>query len=217
MPDFAYLVQMDIPANWEDEFNRVYDTEHAKYICNAAGVQSCTRYRLESTDAGQVARYAALYEMDAPDVPQSEGWRIEGDKGDWATKIRPHTTNRTHTTLKRIADAGDASSNAGYIFVVQTDIPADAEDEFNHLYNTVHLPGLCRVDGVISARRYRMETTNADGFPRYLALYEIDSPDVIDSAPWQAAVQDEWTEKVRHKCVGLTRTIMQRVARHPER
>ena len=62
-----------------------------------------------------------------------------------------------------------------------------------------------------------METTNADGFPRYLALYEIDSPDVIDSEPWQAAVQDEWTDQIRSKCVGLTRTIMQRVARHPER
>ena len=66
MPNFAYLVQMDIADDWEDEFNRVYDTEHAKYICNAAGVVSCTRYRLESTDAKRVARYAALYEMDDP-------------------------------------------------------------------------------------------------------------------------------------------------------
>ncbi len=216
MPDYAYLVQMDIPDDWEAEFNRVYDTEHAKYICNAAGVRSCTRYRLETTDAAHVARYAALYEMDAPDVPQSAGWQVESEKGDWATKIRPHATNRTHTVLQRIASAtGGPPATDGYAFLVQTDIPDDVEDEFNHLYDTVHLPGLRQVDGVQNAYRYRVETTNAAGFPRYLAVYEIDSPAIIDSKQWLAAVQDEWTEKVRHHCVGLTRTIMQRVARHP--
>ena len=149
MADFAYLVQMDIPADWEDEFNRVYDTEHAKYICNAAGVHSCTRYRLESTDAAKVARYAALYEMDAPDVPQSEGWQHRvGDKGDWATKIRPHTTNRTHTVLlKRIADAGGMRrpmpppTTSSWC---RPTFPPMPRSEFNHLYNTVHLPGLCQ-------------------------------------------------------------------------
>ena len=215
MPDYAYLVQMDIPDDWEAEFNRMYDTEHAKYLCNAPGVRSCNRYLLHSTDAPTVARYAALYAIDDPGVPSSDGWRVEGDKGDWASKIRPHTTNRTHTMLKRIAEAGDAAADAGYIFVVQTDIPADAEDEFNRLYDTVHLPGLCKVDGVVGARRYRLESTNASGFPKYMAVYQIADPAVIDSDPWKAAVQDEWTGKVRHKCVGLTRTIMRQVARHP--
>ena len=215
MPDYAYLVQMDIPDDWEAEFNRVYDAEHAKYLCHAPGVHTCHRYRLESTDAPTMARYAAVYAIDDPAVPYSDGWRVEGEKGDWATKIRPHTANRTHTMLRRIAAAGDDAADAGYIFVVQTDIPDDAEDEFNRLYDTVHLPGLCRVDGVLGARRYRMESTNADRFARYAAVYRIASPGVIDSDAWQAAVQDEWTAKIRARCVGLTRTIMRQTARHP--
>ena len=215
MSDYAYLVQMDIPDDWEAEFNRVYDTEHARYICQAAGVLSCHRYRLETTDAAGVARYAALYAVDDAGVPASEGWRVEGEKGDWATKIRPQATNRSHTMLKRIAAAGDDGAEAGYIFVVQTDIPADVEDEFNRLYDGVHLPGLCGVAGVVGARRYRVETTNAAAFPRYAAIYRITSPAVIDSPEWQAAVADEWTAKVRHRCVGLTRTVMRQVARHP--
>ena len=215
MPDYAYLVQMDIPAEQEADFNRVYDTEHAKYICNAPGVHSCDRFLLQSTNAHKFARYAALYGIDDPGVPTSAGWQAESEKGDWASKIRPHATNRTHTILKRIADAGDASGDAGYLFIVQTDIPADVEDEFNHLYDTVHLPGLCEVDGVVSARRYCVATTNLDGLQKYAAMYRIASPSVIDSEPWQAAVQDEWTAKVRDKCVGLTRTIMECVASHP--
>ena len=214
MPDYAYLVQMDIPAEHEADFNRVYDTEHAKYLCQAPGVHSCDRFLLKSTDAPQFARYAAAYRIDDPSVPSSEGWRIEGEKGDWATKIRPHATNRTHTIVKLIARAGDASVDAPYIYLVQTDIAADVEDEFNHLYDTVHLPGLCQVDGVQSALRYRVESTNLDGLQKYGAVYRIASPAVVESDAWKSAAQDEWAAKVRSKCIGLTHALMECVARH---
>ena len=214
MPDYAYLVQMDIPTEHEADFNRVYDTEHARYLCQAPGVHSCDRFVLKSTDAPKFARYAAVYRIDDPSVPSSEGWRIEGEKGDWATKIRPHATNRTHTILKLIADAGDASVDAPYVYVVQTDIAADAEDQFNHLYDTVHLPGLCQVDGVESAIRYRVESTNLDGLQKYGAVYRIASPAVVESDAWKSAAQDEWAAKVRSKCIGLTHALMECVARH---
>ena len=215
MADYAYLVQMDIPEELDAEFNRVYDTEHARYLCNAAGVHSCHRYRLEAGDGDGMARYAALYAVDNPGVPASAGWQVEGAKGEWAGKIRPQTSNRTHTMLRRIAAAGDDAADAGYVFIVRTDIAAEVEAEFNRLYDAVHLPGLCQVDGVVGARRYRVESTNAPGgAARYLAVYRIESPAVVGSGGWQAAVQDEWTAKVRHRCIGLTRTTMRQVARH---
>ena len=102
MADFAYLVQMDIPAEMEEEFNRVYDTQHVPNIVKAPGVHSCVRYKLESTDAPGVARYAALYEIDSPEIPTSEGWLAESEKGDWPAKIRPHTTNRSHHIFRRV-------------------------------------------------------------------------------------------------------------------
>ncbi|MDH3601861.1 MAG: hypothetical protein OEU26_19800 [Candidatus Tectomicrobia bacterium] len=102
MADYIYLVQMDIPAEMEDEFNRIYDTQHVPCIVKAPGVHGCTRYRLESTNADGMARYAAVYDIDSPDVPESDGWKTESEKGDWATKIRPHTINRSHSIFKRI-------------------------------------------------------------------------------------------------------------------
>jgi hypothetical protein len=102
MADYIYLVQMDIPADLEDEFNRIYDTEHVPNILQAPGVHGCTRYRIESTNASGMARYAAVYDIDSPDVPSSAGWLVESEKGAWATKIRPHTTNRSHSILKRL-------------------------------------------------------------------------------------------------------------------
>lgn len=102
MADYIYLVQMDVPATLEDEFNRIYDTEHVPNILKAPGVHGCSRYRLHSTDAEGVARYAALYEIDSPDVPESPGWKAESEKGDWPGKIRPHTTNRSHHVFKKV-------------------------------------------------------------------------------------------------------------------
>src|SRR5512145_1082210 len=96
MGDYIYLVLMDIPAELEDEFNRIYDTEHVPNIVKAPGVHGCTRYRLESTNAPGMARYAAVYDIASPDVPSSAGWLTESEKGAWPTKIRPHTTNRSH-------------------------------------------------------------------------------------------------------------------------
>lgn len=103
MADYIYLVQMDVPARLEREFNRIYDTQHVPNILKAAGVRACTRYRLESADVPGVARYAALYEIDSPGVPETDAWKAQSEKGDWPTKIRPYTTNRSHIVFKKVA------------------------------------------------------------------------------------------------------------------
>jgi hypothetical protein len=102
MAGYVYLVQMDVPADLEDEFNRIYDTQHVPNILKAPGVRGCARYRLHSADVEGVARYAALYEIDSPDVPRSADWKAEADKGDWPDKIRPYTSNRSHMTFEKI-------------------------------------------------------------------------------------------------------------------
>ena len=102
MGDYVYLVQMDIPSELEDEFNRVYDTQHVPNIVKAKGVNGCVRFKVESTNKEGLARYAALYDIDSPEVPTSPAWIEESEKGDWATKIRPHATNRSHTIYKKV-------------------------------------------------------------------------------------------------------------------
>ena len=102
MGDYVYLVQMDVPADKEADFNRIYDTQHVPELSKVPGVRRVTRYCLEAANVDGVAKYAAIYELDAPDIPQSEAWQTASDLGDWATQIRPYTTNRSHLTFKRI-------------------------------------------------------------------------------------------------------------------
>ena len=94
-------------------------------------------------------KYLAIYEIDSPDIVESKAWEEASAWGDWATKIRPHTTSRHHSYFREILRAGkgrDASSP--YIYVVQMDIPAAHEAEFNRVYDSEHAPMLAEcVDG----------------------------------------------------------------------
>ena len=103
MADYILVVQLDIPAELEDDFNRAYDEEHVPNLLNVSGVHGCDRYKLEdSTDEG-MARYAAVYHIDSPGIPDSGEWREWADKqGEWVSKIRPNYTNRTRSIFRKI-------------------------------------------------------------------------------------------------------------------
>jgi hypothetical protein len=107
MPDstrssYVYLVQMDIPPEHEADYNRIYDSEHVPEILKVPGVRGCARYVLERTNRDGMPRYLALYELDSPDVVNSPAWLKASEFGDWAPNIRPHTTNRSHTVMRKI-------------------------------------------------------------------------------------------------------------------
>jgi hypothetical protein len=98
-----FVVQLDIPAEHEAEFNRVYDTEHFPMLSKVPGVRGGARYRLEHSTVSGMQRYLTIYEIDSPDVLKSEAWEKAGAYGDWITKIRPKCTARHHSVFERIA------------------------------------------------------------------------------------------------------------------
>ncbi len=100
---YIYVVQMDIPAELEAEFNRIYDEDHVPTILKVPGVRSCTRYRLDHSTVPTMPRYLAIYECDSAEVIDSPAWTEASDLGEWKPKIRPHTTNRQHSVFRRIA------------------------------------------------------------------------------------------------------------------
>ena len=99
----AFVVQLDIPAEHEAEFNRVYDTEHFPMLSKVPGVRSCARYRLDHSTIPTMPRYLAIYEVDSVEIVNSPAWQEASDLGEWKPKIRPHTTNRQHSVFRRIA------------------------------------------------------------------------------------------------------------------
>ena len=98
-----FVVQLDIPAEHEAEFNRVYDTEHFPMLSHVPDVRSAARYRLEHSTVPGMQRYLTIYELDSPEVMKSADWEKAGAYGDWATKIRPKLTSRHQSVFERIA------------------------------------------------------------------------------------------------------------------
>jgi hypothetical protein len=96
-----------------------------------------------------------------------------------------------------------------YIYIASMDVEPDKEALLNEVYDTEHVPALLKVPGVHSITRgiaepFAMsmggeERQVAVGEePKFSAIYEIDSPDVLVSDAWAAAVEaGRWPEHVR--------------------
>ncbi len=96
-----------------------------------------------------------------------------------------------------------------YVFIVSMDVAAEKEALFNEVYDREHVPNLMKVPGVRAVIRLRTEPAGftiggqkrqltGEGQPRYMAIYEIDSPDVLTSAAWaEAAELGRWPTEVR--------------------
>jgi len=98
---------------------------------------------------------------------------------------------------------------ARYVFIASMDVDPEKEALFNEVYDTEHIPNLLKVPGVLSAARTTTEpltmmiggerkTMVAEGEPRYSAIYELASAEVLLSDAWaQAVEQGRWPGEVR--------------------
>ena len=96
-----------------------------------------------------------------------------------------------------------------YLFFASMDVEPDEEALFNEVYDDEHVPNLLNVPGVVSVIRIKAESfaitiggerrsVAVGGEPAYTAIYEIESPDVLVSKEWTAAVEaGRWPGEVR--------------------
>ncbi len=101
---------------------------------------------------------------------------------------------------------------ADFVFLAQMDIPTELEGEFNRIYDEQHVPEISTVPGVHGCARYLLEHSSQDGMARYLALYEIDSPDVVTSAEWRAASdKGDWKPQIRPHTTNRVHSIFRKI------
>ena len=96
-----------------------------------------------------------------------------------------------------------------YLFFASMDVTPEKEALFNEIYDQEHVPTLLKVPGVISVTRLetqpltlslggKRQTIVAEGEPKFTAIYEIESPEVLVSDAWAEAVElGRWPEEVR--------------------
>jgi len=96
-----------------------------------------------------------------------------------------------------------------YLFSAAMDVDPAQERLFNEVYDREHVPSLLTVPGVIAVSRYELQpltisiggqlkTIVIEHAPKYGALYEIESPEVLVSDAWSRAVEEgRWPGQVR--------------------
>jgi len=96
-----------------------------------------------------------------------------------------------------------------WIFTAAMDVDPDKEALFNEVYDREHIPLIRKVPGVISVTRLKLDTLrmtmggetrtiDPKGAPRYSAVYELESPDVLVSPAFAKAVDEgRWPTHVR--------------------
>ena len=110
-----------------------------------------------------------------------------------------------------------------YVFTAAMDVQADKEALFHEVYDREHVPSLRTVPGVVAVSRYELQpltmsiggqlkTIVIENTPKYGALYEIESPEVLISEAWAKAVeQGRWPGQVRPYTRNRQHTLYRRL------
>jgi hypothetical protein len=98
---------------------------------------------------------------------------------------------------------------AKYLMIASMDVDPEHEAIFNEVYEQEHVPYLSEVPGVLSIKRYERQelvmniggerkSIRIENEPKYTAIYELTSPDVLTSEAWDKAVEKgRWPSQVR--------------------
>jgi hypothetical protein len=87
-----------------------------------------------------------------------------------------------------------SQSEGRALFVVTIEIDPAHEDEFNRWYDEEHFPERVGCPGFLTARRFR----SADGAPKFLAIYDLESPAALETPEYRALSEpSEWTKRIR--------------------
>ena len=108
---YLFIASMDVEPDKEALFNEVYDKEHVPNLMKVPGVVSVTRIKAEpfaisiggerrSVAVGGEPAYAAIYEIESPEVLVSKEWAEAVETGRWPGEVRPYTRNRRHSLQK---------------------------------------------------------------------------------------------------------------------
>ena len=88
------------------------------------------------------------------------------------------------------------------LLMVWCDVPADKEAEFNRWYNEEHLAERLAIPGFLSGARYEA----VKGGPKHLAVYELESPAVLESDAYKKVATNPtpWTQRTGPQAVATT-------------
>lgn len=101
--------------------------------------------------------------------------------------------------------ANESGKRAGLLLVMM-DIAPEHEEDFNRWYDEEHVPERNALPGFLAGRRFRA----IEGGPKYLAIYEMDSPEALESEEYLYVAGEgmsEWTKRTVGRASNYVRNV----------
>ena len=203
------IAAMNIGRAAEDEFHDWYDTEHLPERQRVPGFLVCQRWI--GADDRKVS--VATYDLDSASVLKGAAYLAIGGENlsPWSKRVTARVDRLMRFEGDQILPGDELPpSGAGGLLLNAMNISPELEVEFNEWYDKEHIPALRAVPGVLGARRFR----GTSGNRKYVALYHLATPEVVESAEWKTARQSEWTSRLQPHFRDHLRLVCRRYVRN---
>jgi hypothetical protein len=198
-PGALLAVWMEPPSGSEDDFNRWYDEEHLADRTSLPGFLRVRRYLCLRGEP----KYLALYELEDKDTLKTDAYaHARQNPTPWTQRVTGYVTRTVRREYEALSSLGESpAGGAPYVLLVGLETEPEHDAELNRWYDEEHLAALQSVPGVYSARRYRAVDA---GSPKYLAVYEWQTPEIRDTDAWKKAADTPWTLQMRPQFITRT-------------
>jgi hypothetical protein len=196
------FLQSSLARSQDPAFDEWVNQHHGEFLAHVSGALSVRRYeRVQTKFSSSGAQHPLLtvYQLAEPTsldgdeyrehtakatpMPESAG-PVVGLQRTIYRQITPVSGSQVNRSVEP-AEKGQLIGNA--VMVVNADVDPDWEDAANSWYDEEHLPDVASAPGVLSARRFidrdappQRGAQQAEGRSRFLAVYELEDPSVLD-------------------------------------
>jgi len=161
-----------------DRYHNWYDNEHLPARLTVPGVRSALRYKSVTRNK----TFLAYYDLDSDEVLKSPEYiALNENASDEERAVKPHA-GLDRRLYKEIARVGkQAPTPPKTLLVVEMTPYPGHENEFNHWYDTYHIPQMGEVAGWSRSRRFLLTEPLDSGVCKYLTLHEFDRYNALGS------------------------------------
>jgi hypothetical protein len=198
---------MNAPPDDEAGFNAWYDEEHVPLRLAVPGFLSARRYKAHAPGPSEGPRYAALYDLASLDVLASRAYqRLAEERSDRERAMMAKIPMVDRRVLRLVLDGAEWTADAAYQLIVCMTPPAEGEADFVEWYRKEHIGMLLEVPGWRRVRLFRQ--VEGEG-PAFMAVHELETPDVFDHPKYEKSISTPWRQRIRASVTRYERNLFE--------
>ncbi len=186
--------EMTPGADWVDDFNHWYDTEHIPVRMVLPGFVGTQRYKSVDRDSNLV-----VYDMTSQEALKTPGYqKVKNEPSEKTRWMLQNVTGFTRYLADEIGHVGtldQRAERAPVLFTAMFAVPEEHLAEFDAWYVEDHLPILLECKDWLAVRRFAITNGEPGKFNR-LAIHYLNSGAALSSPERERARNTPWRNRM---------------------